>query len=580
MNTYAVAWRNGRTVGKLQIKGGIYNMVPAQPLNNKFPVAQLAEAPAWWRGAVIYQIYPRSFQDSNGDGIGDLPGIVERMDYLASLGVDALWVSPFFRSPMRDFGYDIADYRAVDPMFGELADFDQLIAKAHAAGLRVMIDQVLSHTSIEHEWFRESRQNRTNAKADWYVWADPKPDGGPPNNWLSIFGGVAWQWEPRRGQYYLHNFLVEQPDLNFHHPEVQQAVLDNLRFWLERGVDGVRLDAINFCFHDQQLRDNPPKPAAQRGGGGYTADNPYAYQVHQYDNTQPECLPFLHRLRALLDEYPGTVTLGELTAEDTIAATAEYTAPGRLHMAYSFALLGKDSSPGHIRAHVEQMCGALDAGWPCWAISNHDVERVATRWGYAGAPAHLATQLSALIASLRGSICLYQGEELGLGEAEVPFELLQDPYGITFWPAFKGRDGCRTPMPWNETAHGGFTQAKPWLPVAAQHLAQSVAFQEASPQSPLNAFRKFMHWRNQHPILRWGELHFEHDDASILAFTRALDGVRWWVAFNLAGTAAAIDAPALQRATAVTGHGLPEGVLEGTRLVLPPHGVYYARLHT
>ena len=295
--------------------------------------------PPWWRGAVIYEIYPRSFLDSNGDGVGDLPGILQRLDYVAEIGVDAIWIAPFFRSPMADFGYDVADYRAVDPLFGTMADFDRLLARAHQLGLKVMIDQVLSHTSSEHEWFRESRQSRDNPKSDWYVWADPKPDGTPPNNWLSIFGGVAWRWEPRRRQYYLHNFLSSQPDLNFHQPQLRQAVLDNVRFWLDKGVDGLRLDAINFCYHDQALRDNPPKPPTERKTRGFSPENPYAYQYHLYDNTQPENLQFLGELRALLDEYPNTAALAEISSEDSIATTAEYTSGNRLHMGYSFELL-------------------------------------------------------------------------------------------------------------------------------------------------------------------------------------------------------------------------------------------------
>jgi len=277
--------------------------------------AHLPETDAdWWRGAVIYQIYPRSFQDSNGDGIGDLAGIVRRLPHVASLGVDAIWISPFFKSPMRDFGYDISDYRDVDPMFGTLEDFDALIAEAHRLGLKVMIDLVLSHTALEHAWFLESRVNRTNPKADWFVWADPKPDGTPPNNWLSMFGGSAWQWDSPRRQYYLHNFLAEQPDLNFHNPAVQDATLDNVKFWLDRGVDGLRLDAINFCFHDAQLRDNPPKPAHLRVGRGFSADNPYAYQYHHYNNTRPETLVFMEQLRALMDRHPGSAALGEFSA--------------------------------------------------------------------------------------------------------------------------------------------------------------------------------------------------------------------------------------------------------------------------
>src|SRR3954469_7183652 len=271
----------------------------------------MGHAMPWWRGATIYQIYPRSFMDSNGDGIGDLPGILAKLDYVASLGVEAIWISPFFQSPMADFGYDIADYRAVDPIFGTLADFDRLLARAHELGLRVILDQVPSHTSDQHPWFSGSRGSRDNPRADWYVWADARPDGTPPNNWLSIFGGVAWTWDPRRGQYYLHNFLKSQPDLNFHNPAVRAAALDNMRFWLERGVDGLRLDAINFCFHDLRLRDNPPRPPQERVARGFRADNPYGHQWHRFNNTQPEMLPFLEEIRALLDRFPGVVALGE-----------------------------------------------------------------------------------------------------------------------------------------------------------------------------------------------------------------------------------------------------------------------------
>jgi len=537
-----------------------------------------ARTRAWWHGAVIYQIYPRSFLDTNGDGVGDLPGIIDRLDYVASLGVEAIWVSPFFKSPMADFGYDIADYRAVDPLFGTLGDFDRLLGKAHDLGLKVMIDQVLSHTSAEHAWFRESRQSRDNARADWYVWADARPDGGPPNNWLSIFGGVAWKWEPRRSQYYLHNFLAEQPDLNFHRPEVRRAVLDNLQFWLERGVDGVRLDAINFCFHDSQLRDNPPKPAEQRSGRGFRADNPYAYQYHVYDNTRPENLPFIEELRALIDRYPGRVTLGEISAENSGAAIAEYTRPGRLHMGYSFELLGSEHTPAHIRATVEGALAASSEAWPCWAISNHDVERVVTRWGTGESPAHLATQLTALVCSLRGAVCVYQGEELGLGEAELPFEALRDPYGIAFWPSFKGRDGCRTPMPWQQAERGGFSSGKPWLPVPAQHLARAVEVQERDAQSNLQAFRRLLRWRKQQPALQWGSIEFLAASDAVLAFTRRLDKEQLLVAFNLSPKNAAIDLPQLMSGQPVSGHGLPQGHLEGARLTLPPHGVLFIRL--
>jgi alpha-glucosidase len=532
----------------------------------------------WWRGAVIYQIYPRSFLDTDGDGVGDLAGIIERLDYVASLGVDAVWIAPFFKSPMADFGYDIADYRAVDPLFGTLEDFDRLLAKAHALGLKVMIDQVLSHTSAAHAWFRESRQSRDNAKADWYVWADPREDGTAPNNWLSIFGGPAWKWEPRRQQYYLHNFLTEQPDLNFHHPEVRAAMLDNLRFWLDRGVDGFRLDSINFCFHDAQLRDNPPKPKAQRTGRGFSADNPYAYQYHYFNNTRPENLAFLDELRALLDRYPGATTLGEIASEDSLATMAEYTADHRLHMAYSFELLTDDFSAAYIRDTVRAQEAKMTRGWPCWAISNHDVERVLSRWGGGRASAALARQLTAMVCSLRGSVCVYQGEELGLTEAEVPFEALRDPYGIAFWPQFKGRDGCRTPMPWTAEAHGGFTRGAPWLPVPQEHLALAVSRQESDQASTLHGFRAFMHWRHAHPALRTGTIRFLDTPEPVLAFVREAPGETLLVAFNLSDTAADVTLPSIVGAQPLHGHGLHEGALDGERAHLPACGAVFASL--
>lgn len=536
------------------------------------------QAAEWWRGAAIYQIYPRSFQDTDGDGVGDLPGIIARLDYVASLGVDAVWISPFFKSPMADFGYDVSDYRDVDPLFGTLEDFDRLLAKAHALGLRVMIDQVLSHTSAEHAWFKESRRDRTNPKADWYVWAEAREDGTPPNNWLSIFGGSAWKWEPRRRQYYLHNFLAEQPDLNFHNSDVRRAMLENVRFWLDRGVDGIRLDAINFCFHDAALRSNPAKPAAERKGRGYAPDNPYAYQYHYYDNTQPEMLPFLGELRALLDRYPGAVALGEISSEDSNATMAEYTGPSRLHMAYSFELLSDDGSPAHIRATVEESKAAMHDGWPCWALSNHDVERVASRWGNGKMSPVRATQLTALIASLRGTVCVFQGEELGLAEAVVPFEALRDPFGIEFWPSFKGRDGCRTPMPWTRAPGAGFSEAQPWLPVSPAQQALAVEVQEADPGSTLNRFRCFLRWHKEQPALKWGDIAFVHTDERVLAFVRDFEGTRILAAFNLSDTPAAAQLSADYRGSILSDHGLPAGTLAGKALSLPAAGVLFLRL--
>jgi len=533
---------------------------------------------AWWRGAVIYQIYPRSFLDSNGDGVGDLPGIIARLDYIASLAVDAIWISPFFKSPMADFGYDIADYRAVDPLFGTMADFDRLLERAHSLGLRVMIDQVLSHTSIEHPWFGESRLSRDNPKSDWYVWADAKPDGTPPNNWLSIFGGVAWRWEPRRRQYFLHNFLADQPDLNFHNPEVRAAVLDNVRFWLDKGVDAFRLDAINFCFHDRQLRDNPPKPESERVGRGFSPDNPYAFQYHWYNNTQPENLGFLEELRRLADSYKHVALLGEISSEDSLATMAEYTQGRRLQMGYSFELLTHDFSAAYIRRTVETLEARMHDGWPCWAISNHDVERVASRWGGAAPSRDFVKLLAALVASLRGSVCIYQGEELGLTEAEVPFEQLRDPYGIAFWPNFKGRDGCRTPMPWEDAAHAGFSSATPWLPVPKVHRAQAVATQEQDATSMLHAFRAFLQWRKTLPALCIGDIGFLDAPEPLLVFTRAHAGERVLVALNLGAEEMCMNAPAGMSLRQLEHPGPRRGRIEGNTLHLPGHAAIYAAI--
>ncbi len=488
----------------------------------------------WWRGAVIYQIYPRSFQDSNNDGIGDLSGIIHRMDYIAELGVDAIWISPFFRSPMRDYGYDVSSYRDVDPMFGSLGDFDALVSRAHDLGLKVLIDLVLSHTSEEHRWFKESRASRDNPKADWYVWADPKPDGTPPNNWLSIFGGSAWEWDAERMQYYLHNFLAEQPDLNFHSAEVQHEVLDVARFWLNRGVDGFRLDTVNFYFHDRQLRDNPPLDPELRNDNTAPSVNPYNFQDHLHDKTQPENIAFIRQMRALLDEYPATTSVGEVgESQRGTQVQAEYTAgEDMLHMAYDFDFLASGyPAPRRVAGVLERFDRIVTEGWACWAYSNHDVVRHPSRWNMTPAAARA---YAGLLLSLKGSVCLYQGEELGLNEAYVPYEDLRDPYGIKFWPKFKGRDGCRTPMPWSSDAHhGGFTDGHPWLPVALEHLALAVNRQEMSATSTLAFYRAMIAFRKGHaPMLKGGlEMTDVTDDG--VSFIRSLEGARVFCSFNL-----------------------------------------------
>ncbi|MCX7306112.1 MAG: alpha glucosidase [Hyphomicrobiales bacterium] len=536
----------------------------------------------WWRGAVIYQIYPRSYQDSNGDGVGDLRGVIARLPYIASLGVDAIWISPFFKSPMKDFGYDVSDYRDVDPMFGSLADFDAMVAEAHRLGLRVMIDEVISHTADVHPWFRESRSSRNNPKSDWYVWADARPDGTPPNNWLSIFGGSAWQWDTRRQQYYLHNFLAEQPDLNFHNLEVQDALLDVTRFWLERGVDGFRLDTINFYFHSQRLEDNPPLPVEERNDQTAPAVNPYNYQDHHYDKSRPENLGFLERFRALLDEYPAAAAVGEVgDSQRGLEVVAAYTAgENRVQMCYAFDFLAPEKiSAAKVRSVLEAFGRVASDGWSCWAFSNHDVMRHASRWA-AGEPDRLAylKVVSALLMSLRGSVCLYQGEELGLGEAELAFEDLQDPYGIRFWPEFKGRDGCRTPMVWDDLKpHGGFSSAKPWLPVATQHLPLAVSRQQGDPNSLLEHYRRFLAFRAGHPALIKGEIEFLAIEGDAIAFARREGNEQIVCAFNLGSKQASLTLGAGKKEQPLGGHGL-SGTAEGDKIIIPEYGAWFGRL--
>ncbi len=488
----------------------------------------------WWRGSVIYQIYPRSFMDANGDGVGDLPGILSQLEHVASLGVDAIWLSPIFPSPMADMGYDVSNYTDIDPLFGTLADFDALLERAHALGLKVMIDQVLSHTSDQHPWFEESKASCDGPKADWYVWADPQPDGSAPNNWPSVFGGSAWEWSVTRRQYYFHNFLKEQPDLNFHHPQVQDALLQTMRFWLERGVDGFRFDTVNFYFHDRELRNNPP---AQRSESRPSV-NPYDMQEHLYSKTRPENLAFLERIRALMDEFPDRTTVGEVgeSHERSIPVMAEYTdGDHRLHMAYSFEMLQDHFSAQHFRQCVEQFFSIAHDGWPCWSFSNHDVIRHVTRWAsHSSQRSQLARQTAALLLSLKGSVCLYQGEELGLPETELTFEELTDPPGIRFWPDYKGRDGCRTPIPWKQgAAPSGFTSGTPWLPVKPPHTDLSVEAQEADRNSTLAFYRTLLNFRKQHPELRHGEIRFFDLAEPLLAFTRTLDNHSLVALFNL-----------------------------------------------
>lgn len=536
----------------------------------------------WWRGAVIYQIYPRSFQDTNNDGIGDLRGITRRLPYVASLGVDAIWVSPFFKSPMDDFGYDVSDYRAVDPMFGTLADFDAMIAEAHRLGLKVMIDQVLSHTSDQHHWFRHSRMDKTNRYADWYVWADPKDDGTPPNNWLSIFGGSAWEWDTNRRQYYLHNFLKSQPDLNFHNPDVQEALLADVRFWLDRGVDGFRLDTVNFYFHSTGLENNPPLAPELRNATIAPDVNPYNHQDHLYDKSQPENLAFLERFRALLDECPAAAAVGEVgDAQRGLQIVADYTAGSdRMHMCYSFDFLSSTRlTAERVREVVQEFEDAAPTGWCCWAFSNHDVVRHGSRWADHVVDRNGFLKMNAtLILTLRGSVCLYQGEELGLTEAVLDFEDLQDPYGIQFWPTFKGRDGCRTPMVWSHNEpNAGFSEGKPWLPVPYEHLTSTADLQAEHDDSILQHYRRMLAFRERHQVFAKGSIAFADAPDNVLMFVREHQGTRMLVVINMSDRPRSVELDDKGwQAVENSPHGdVPR---EGDTLELAPFGAFFATM--
>ena len=497
---------------------------------------QQQESTAWWKKGTIYQIYPRSFCDANSRGWGDIQGITKQLPHLASLGVDAIWISPFFKSPMKDFGYDVENHRKVDPMFGTDKDFEVLITEAKKRDIKIMVDLVLSHVSDAHPWFKEACKSRDNEYGDCFVWADPKPDGSPPNNWLSIFGGSAWTWNSTRKQYYLHNFLKSQPDLNFHNPRVRKEALSIARYWLERGVTGFRLDTANFYFHDQQLRDNPPTKA----GAGFMAKetNPYNYQEHLYDKNQPETLIFLSELGALIKEFPQAVTLGEIGAVSHRAwkLINEYTRGDRLSLCYTFDLLGENFSADHLRKVIDRTLTEAPDTWPCWAFSNHDVPRSASRLSAAGGPVDRIARLStAILLSLRGTPCLYQGEELGLTEVNVPYERLQDPYGITFWPDYKGRDGCRTPIPWNDLqSQCGFTQAADsWLPIPPEHYEQAVRIQQDDPASVLNYCRRLFALRRKEDSLSVGSFTMLKGSECLLGYERESDHNKIRCYFNL-----------------------------------------------
>jgi alpha-glucosidase len=540
--------------------------------NDAYRAMTVLSVKPWWRGAAIYQIYPRSFADANGDGVGDIPGITAHLDHVASLGVDAIWVSPFFTSPMLDFGYDVSDFCDVDPIFGTLADFDAMVERAHELGLKVIIDQVYSHTSDQHAWFKESRDSRTNAKADWYVWADPKPDGTAPNNWQSIFSGPAWTWDARRRQFYFHNFLKEQPDLNLHNPDVQAALLEAGRFWLDRGVDGFRIDAVLHLMHDPALTDNPPSSDPNR----FKARG-HDFQDNIYNQGHPGIMPFLSRVRALTDEYEDVFTVAEVGGAGVIDFTVSCASgDDRLNSAYGFDFLYAGAlTPELIAQSQSHWPEAQGVGWPSWAFENHDAPRAISRWSYGEHRDAFLRLKIALFASLRGNIILYQGEELGLDQVEIAHHQVRDPEALRNWPMTLSRDGARTPMPWQaEAPNAGFSEAQPWLPIGPNHPAMAVDRQNADTGSLLNTTRRMIAIRKASAALSNGRFDVLTAEDALLVFERTADAAagseRMLCAFNISEKAQSWTPPA------GVSWQIVETVNGGTLSMLPPFAAVFA----
>ncbi len=499
------------------------------------------QALKWWQRSVVYQIYPRSFADANGDGIGDLQGIIQKLDYLNdgtpnSLGIEAIWLSPFYPSPMADFGYDVADYCDVDPMFGTLADFDKLVSEAHKRGIKIIIDYVPNHTSDQHKWFLESRSSRDNPKRDWYIWRDAKPDGSLPNNWGSFFGGPAWTFDQRTGQYYMHQFAKEQPELNWRNPEVQAAMLDALRFWMKRGVDGFRMDVVGLIIKDKELRDNPPDPDANPN---LLPNDLFSRQLHIYNQDQDEVHEMIKAIRATLDEFPDRCGIGELWGPMDRWVRYYGENGDELQLPFNFRLMHQPWSAKAMRAHVDEMEAALPAfAWPNYVLGNHDQIRLATRFG-GQAQARLAGML---LLTLRGTPTVYYGDELGMENGKILPHQVQDPQGLNLGIE-RTRDVCRTPMQWDASPFAGFSSVEPWLPVSEDYQTRNVAVQSTQPQSILSFYHHLHSLRRNSPALLGGSYRALDVADEIYTYVRETDGERKLVVLNFAPQAARVSLP-------------------------------------
>ena len=478
----------------------------------------------WWQTGIIYQVYPRSFQDSNGDGIGDLKGIIERLDYLDWLGINAIWISPIYPSPMADFGYDISDYTGIHPLFGTMKDFEELLHKAHEKNIKIILDLVPNHSSHEHPWFIESRSSKTNPKRDWYIWKDPKPDGSVPNNWLSVFGGSAWEWDETTGQYYYHAFLKEQPDLNWRNPDVQQAILDAMRFWLDKGIDGFRVDVMWHMIKDEQLRDNPANPDNQSHMGTYEQLLPV------YSTDQPEVHDIVHKMRRLLDSYEDRMMIGEIYLPIHKLVTYYGIDNKGAHLPFNFMLLSLPWNAQRIASAIAEYEGALPHNaWPNWVLGNHDQPRISSRIGI-----QQARVAAMLLLTLRGTPTIYYGEEIGMTDVPIPFDEVQDPQGLNMPGKNLSRDPSRTPMQWNSSEFAGFSTSRPWLRMNWNYKRLNVNAQKNDPYSTLNYYRQLISLRQKELSLTLGDYRPVYADQQALAYMRqAQDEKPFLVVLNL-----------------------------------------------
>ena len=515
----------------------------------------------WWESGTVYQIYPRSFQDSDGDGVGDLAGIERRLDHVAALGVDAIWLSPVFPSPMADYGYDVADYCGIDPLFGDLAAFDRLLNAVHARGLKLLLDFVPNHSSDQHPWFVQSRSSRTDPKRDWYIWRDAKPDGGPPNNWISDFGGSAWEWDAATGQYYLHAFLRQQPDLNWRNPAVKAAMLDAMRFWFDRGVDGFRIDVLWHIVKAEGFPDNPPNPYWRPG----ITERDRLIQRHSTD--QPEAHAIAAEMRALADSYGERVLIGEIFLPND-AHARWYGTPERpqVHLPFNFQLIENEWDAATLRATIAAYEASLPPhGWPNWVIGSHDAPRIAARIGEAQ-----ARVAAMLLLTLRGTPTLYQGDELGIGQVDIPPQRVRDPQELRQPGLGIGRDRSRTPMPWDTSPHAGFSTAEPWLPLNPDWPARNVAAQAGDPTSMLALYRRLLALRRAHPALSVGDFRLLEAADGVLAYERRDGGEVLRVALNLTACAITFDWAGNVLASTLDGDAEPGMLYANEGLIFRP----------